>query len=103
MNQKLREYLNIREGTTEGTGATGLCYHSMMPFRCRFMVELPNGTRICKVGSNPCNYRELSDDPEDIGFWNPEEKEEVLRRRQANEDRVKKALSKILRYIKYGR
>ena len=103
MNPELRNYLNIREGKDEGIHASGLCNHSILPTRCRFMVELPNGTRICKVSSNPCNYRVLSDDPEDIGFWNPEDREKVLKQREANENRVKKALNDILRFIKYGR
>ena len=77
MNPELRDHLNIMEGKDEGRSATGLCTHSMIPTRCRFMVELPNGTRICKVGSNPCEYRALSDDPEDVGFWNPGERESI--------------------------
>ena len=97
-NPKLRQYLDIREGKDEGKGSSGICTHSMLPTECRFMVELPNGTQICKVSSNPCNYRILSNDPEDIGFWNPEERDKALKQRQASNDRVKKALNKILRY-----
>ena len=72
MNPRLRAHINQIEGPEEGPRCTGLCTLTDL-VRCRFMVELKNGTRICKVGNNPCNHRVLSDDPEDEGYWRKEE------------------------------